>query len=182
MPKLKDYINNNEDFKFSFTSSNSISSVYNGSIDCLISGDNISIKPGFRKITLLKCKVGLVCSCGYYKSVVEYLEPITVVNSKSKEYAWFEWCEKMNLNFENVNHIVLDTLSLALDTVKMGVGVTIAPSFIVNSSIEKNELVAPFGFHDSDCEIYLYVPDHLPLLKDRKLQNVVNHIKIPDNS
>ncbi|MBD2810864.1 LysR family transcriptional regulator [Xenorhabdus sp. Vera] len=178
LPKLYSFFSTDKQFVLNYNSQASFQSIINGEVDFFISGEKISNYNFVDCELLYKDEIGLVCSVEYRTKIFNNdIRDITLLRSQSRYSAWDEWSYLSNIILNVSDEIIFDKLSLALDAVKLNLGVTIAPKFVVENDINKGFLHAPFGFLNCSSGTYLYTRNNLSNDKKIIIDKIINKVK-----
>ncbi|MBD2797268.1 LysR family transcriptional regulator [Xenorhabdus sp. 18] len=153
LPKQKQIMVGYSKYNLKYNTKASIQTLINRDIDIYISREDFSESTDLKRVLLFKDEIGLVCTREYFK---KNINGVTLFHSLSRKTAWDEWCIESHNKPVVSDEISFDKLSLALDAVKLGLGVTVAPSFVVENEMFKGELFSPYGFVECGSGTYLY--------------------------
>ncbi len=85
---------------------------------------------------------------------------LPLLETLSRPQAWPQWCQQQGLNpaelkiaqsFEHLNYM--------LEAALVGLGVAIAPAYLVEEDLRTGRLIAPWGFIETDALLSLWLPD-----------------------
>jgi LysR family glycine cleavage system transcriptional activator len=163
LPKFDSLFNSNRNINIKYNSKASFEDLIKDEIDLFISGEKFIPNNDLNYELIFKDEIGLVCSKNYVKKLINSdSEVITLLHSKSRYSAWVEWCSVSGIKLNISNEIEFDKLSLALDAVKLNLGITVAPRFVVENDIDNGILFAPFDFINCRSGTYLYTRKDMP--------------------
>ncbi|WP_029511052.1 LysR family transcriptional regulator [Marinobacterium stanieri] len=89
----------------------------------------------------------------------DWLLSQSLLETLSRRQAWPEWCEahqldhnrlRMRQSFEHLNYMLEGALA--------GLGVAIAPEYLVEEDLRSGRLVAPWGFVETEARLGLWLP------------------------
>ncbi|MDQ9011297.1 LysR substrate-binding domain-containing protein [Acinetobacter gerneri] len=160
--------------------SNDFKLLENEQIDLQILSLNrqVQLKSDLVKIHLFKDKIGPVLSQEKAHNITQPSDLLTqtLLHTESNKNAWSFWAtqHQVKLN-EAKNQRYFDHLNLMLEASANGLGIAIAPEILVEKQILNGQLVAPFGFTDSDAEFTLCLKQNR--LKNSNLQTFIEWIQ-----
>lgn len=91
---------------------------------------------------------------------LDWLLTQPLLETLSRPQAWPDWCRSMGMDdrrlgmsqsFEHLNYM--------LEAALVGLGVAIAPEYLVEEDLRTGRLVAPWGFTDTRARLGLWLPD-----------------------
>jgi LysR family glycine cleavage system transcriptional activator len=141
------------EFQIAYDSTATIDSLLNNTVDIFLSREIYPSVMGLKEVMLFKDEIGLVTTRNYMD---QHTQGITVCHALSRESAWDEWCITSTHTLSVTDELRFNTLYLALDAVRFGLGVAVAPWFMVETEINQGHLYAPFGFVECGTGTWLY--------------------------
>lgn len=161
-------INNKlENYQLNYNTRATVNSLLNNDIDIFLSRDRYPKVEGLSESLLFKDEIGVVAEPGY---IITPFNGIKICHSLSRKTAWHEWCSVSKKKITIEKELYFETLSLALDAARFGLGITVAPKFIVERDIRRGHLYAPYGFVECATGTWLYY-------RESSSNNVVNFIE-----
>lgn len=166
------------EFQLSYDTTATIDSLLNNSIDIYLSREVYPPVIGLKEVTLFKDEIGMVSARNYLD---RHVEGVTVCHAQSRGSAWNEWCTASGRMLPVIDELYFETLSLALDAARFGLGVVVAPWFVVEPEIRLGNLHSPFGFVECGRGTWLY---HLESSSNDtmhfidKLKYIANELKV----
>lgn len=139
--------------QLAYNSTATINSLLNNTVDIFLSRGIYPSVTGLKEVMLFKDEIGLVATRNHME---QHPKGVTVCHALSRESAWYEWCLSSTHTLSVTDELRFDTLYLALDAVRFGLGVTVAPWFMVETEINQGHLYAPFGFVECGTGTWLY--------------------------
>lgn len=70
----------------------------------------------------------------------------TVIHRREGEAAWKQWSKLSGLTLIRERELTFDLSSLAFEAAERGMGVTLAPKFLIERELRTGSLIAPVGF------------------------------------
>lgn len=141
------------EYQLAYHSTATIDSLLNNRVDIFLSREIYPSTLGLKDVSLFKDEIGLVATRHYMD---RHAQGITVCHALSRESAWDEWCSVSGHTLPVADEQRFETLNLALDAARFGVGVAVAPWFMVEAEIQQGHLHAPFGFVECGTGTWLY--------------------------
>ena len=119
-----------------------------GRIDALITNGQSVWPDGIEAQVLTEDSIGPVHSPKFQNRPGEKsnLDQAPLLHSASRPGAWADWAKAAGVKGRFDHGRVLETLSLAVEAAKAGLGIAIAPHLLVEQEIQDGNLVAPYGF------------------------------------
>lgn len=130
-----------------------------GKVDVLImSGHSSSPVEGAEVIRLVTDRIGPVCSPSWPAppSAPEQMHDLPLLHATSRLNAWSEWADAVGLELDLSGGSVFESLSLSIEAAKGGLGLAIAPEFLVRQEIDNGAMIAPLGFTAVDRGTWIY--------------------------
>lgn len=165
------------EFQLAYHSGVTIDALLNNTVDIFLSGEKYPSGMGVKETMLFKDEIGLIATQSYME---RHSQGITVCHALSRKSAWQEWCTASDQSLSVTDELCFATLQLALDAARFGLGVAVAPWFMVETDIRQGHLHAPFGFVECGTGTWLYYREEaadtiLQFIDGLKL--IVNDIK-----
>ena len=156
------------------TQDTSLESLLNFQIDILITSENnqINQNSSIKSTTLFQDEIALICN-EYTLNKLENNQPVNLINCDSRYNAWDNWLENDGYKADINDYIQIEKLYLAIDAVKAGIGITIAPKCLVEKSIYNGSLHAPYGFVEANTPTKIYTR----LSEGDPYKELIEHIK-----
>ncbi len=94
------------------------------------------------------------------ESTAATLRQLPLLETLSRPQAWPQWCRQQGIDpaglkvaqsFEHLNYM--------LEAALVGLGVAIAPAYLVEEDLRTGRLLAPWGFIETDALLSLWLPD-----------------------
>lgn len=83
-----------------------------------------------------------------------------LLETLSRHQAWPEWCEAHQLDHSQLRvRQSFEHLNYMLEGALAGLGVAIAPEYLVEEDLRSGRLVAPWGFVETEARLGLWLPD-----------------------
>ncbi|PSL13446.1 LysR family transcriptional regulator [Marinobacterium halophilum] len=100
----------------------------------------------------------------------DLLPTLPLLETLSRPQAWPEWCRQQQLE-PNGLHIAqsFEHLNYMLEAALVGLGVAIAPEYLVEEDLRTGRLIAPWGFIETDALLTLWLPDGATDARTRQL-------------
>jgi DNA-binding transcriptional LysR family regulator len=122
---------------------------------------------------LLKERVGPVCHPDY---VTRFrldepadLSGVRLLGTATRPNAWREWSAAIGLASPQLSsQEIYEHFYLQIQAASCGLGVAIAPVYLVEGEIRRGHLVAPFGFVEGPHELNLWIAPHMRNRSDVK--------------
>lgn len=121
---------------------------------------DVAIRP------LLREDIGPICHPDYAARLdlraPEDLARVRILGTATRPAAWGEWLSAIgrpDLAFES--HERYEHFYLLIQAAACGLGVALAPRFLVDDEIRRGHVVAPFGFVRGPHELSLWIAPHL---------------------
>ncbi|MBS0910547.1 LysR family transcriptional regulator [Tatumella sp. JGM118] len=172
------------EYQLVYNTTTTIDSLFNNTTDVYLSRGIPALTEGLKEVMLFRDEIGLVASRNYLE---RHAQGITVCHALSRESAWDEWCRtscQMQM-LPVVDELRFESLSLALDAARFGLGVVVAPWFLAEPEIRQGNLFAPFGFVECGTGTRLYhrddVSDAILQFIDKFQSTVTGLKKAPHN-
>lgn len=162
LPRISVFRRAHPDIEFVFKTDADLNSVAVGALDILFICGVLKQPRPVDEVHVSNEMIGPVCAptaLDKIKSPEDILS-IPLLHESLKLDAWNEWAKATAICLRGSRDIVFDTFSLAIEAAKSGFGAAISSELLVRSSLEKGELVAPFGFTPVNRSIYMFVGDH----------------------
>ncbi|GAA0786522.1 LysR family transcriptional regulator [Marinobacterium sediminicola] len=102
---------------------------------------------------------------------------LPLLETLSRPQAWPQWCHQQNLepaslriaqSFEHLNYM--------LEAALVGLGVAIAPAYLVEEDLRAGRLIAPWGFIETDALLSLWLPQTAQDPRARQLAEWLRHM------
>lgn len=156
------------------TQDTSLESLLDFQVDILITSENnkISNNNSIKSTTLFQDEIGLICN-EYTLNKLENNQPVNLINCYSRNNAWDSWLENSGYRADINDYIQIEKLYLAIDAVKAGIGITIAPKCLVEKNICNGSLHAPYGFVKANTPTKIYTR----LGEGDSYKDLIEHIK-----
>ena len=91
------------------------------------------------------------------------LNNLPLLHTQSREQAWQLWFSAQNLDTGTIRKDQLfEHLSYMLEAALVGLGVAIAPTYLVEEDLRTGRLAAPWGFIETQARLCLWLPPGLP--------------------
>lgn len=121
-----------------------------GSVDLVLSWDRLvsPMKAHPNATTLGDVHIGPVLSPTYGYSIESgSFRFRTRINRRGSEAGWERWSELTDLRIASENQLTFELAGLAYEAAERGMGVALAPKFLVEKELKSGTLVAPAGFY-----------------------------------
>ncbi|MBA4502584.1 LysR family transcriptional regulator [Marinobacterium marinum] len=105
---------------------------------------------------------------------------LPLLETLSRPQAWPQWCRQQKLHprqlsiaqsFEHLNYM--------LEAALVGLGVAIAPAYLVEEDLRTGRLIAPWGFIETDARLSLWLPDRVQDPRARQLADWLQRMLNP---
>lgn len=84
---------------------------------------------------------------------------LPLLETLSRPQAWPEWCRQQGLNTDRLNIAQsFEHLNYMLEAALVGLGVAIAPAYLVEEDLRTGRLIAPWGFIETAAQLSLWLP------------------------
>ena len=116
--------------------------------------------------SLLREDIGPICHPDYAARLglhtPEDLVRARILGTATRPAAWDEWLSAVGRSdLRLANHECYDHFYLLIQAAACGLGMALAPRFLVEDEIRRGHVVAPFGFATGPHELSLWVAPHL---------------------
>lgn len=116
--------------------------------------------------SLLREDIGPICHPDYAAKLglqaPEDLARARILGTATRPAAWNEWlCAVDRPNLSLDSHEIYDHFYLLIQAAACGLGMALAPHFLVEDEIQRGHVVAPFGFVTGPHELSLWIAPHL---------------------
>ncbi|WP_405281139.1 LysR family transcriptional regulator [Cobetia sp. Ld8] len=89
----------------------------------------------------------------------EVLLGLPLLHTRSRPQAWPDWCSRQGLSSEGLDYAQgFEHLNYLLEATLVGLGVGIAPDYLVEEDLRSKRLVAPWGFVETEACLTLTLP------------------------
>ncbi|SDF49751.1 LysR family transcriptional regulator, glycine cleavage system transcriptional activator [Bradyrhizobium brasilense] len=132
-----------------------------GALDVLFIGGRLKSLP-IREVHASNEMIGPVCAPAMLEAIKnpKDIRSISLLHEADRLDAWSEWASAAAICLQGSRKVVFDSFSLVMEAAKSGLGAAISSQILVRSNLEKEELVAPFGFVPVNRSIYMFVNEH----------------------
>lgn len=156
------------------TQDTSLESLLDFQTDILVTSESnkISKNKFIKSTTLFQDEIGLICN-EYTLKKLENNQPVNLINCDSRDNAWDSWLENSDCRVNINDYIQIEKLYLAIDAVKAGIGITIAPKCLVEKNVCNGSLHAPYGFVRANTPTKIYTR----LGEGDHYKDLIEHIK-----
>ncbi|MBV0933733.1 LysR family transcriptional regulator [Marinobacterium weihaiense] len=87
------------------------------------------------------------------------LQRLPLLQTLSRPQAWPEWCDRFGLDSHALQpQQSFDHLNYMLEAALVGLGVAIAPEYLVEEDLRTGRLLAPWGFIETEAQLTLWLP------------------------
>lgn len=84
---------------------------------------------------------------------------LPLLQTLSRPQAWPNWCQQHSLDHHQLQiHQSFEHLNYMLEAALVGLGVAIAPEYLVEEDLRTGRLIAPWGFIETDARLSLWLP------------------------
>lgn len=116
--------------------------------------------------SLLHEDIGPVCHPGYAARLglrsPDDLARARILGTATRPAAWDEWLSAIGRpDLRLASHEYYDHFYLLIQAAACGLGMALAPHFLVKDEIQRGHVVAPFGFVTGPHELSLWIAPHL---------------------
>ncbi|SNY92460.1 DNA-binding transcriptional regulator, LysR family [Cohaesibacter sp. ES.047] len=121
-----------------------------GPVDLVLSWDRLTspIKAHPNATTLGDVHIGPVLSPTFHHTIEPgVLSFKTRINRRGSEKAWEQWTALTGVQVRYENEMSFDLAGLAFEAAERGMGVAMAPKFLIEKELRSGTLVAPAGFY-----------------------------------
>ncbi|ODC02905.1 LysR family transcriptional regulator [Terasakiispira papahanaumokuakeensis] len=95
-------------------------------------------------------------------------EPL--LHTRSRQSAWPQWAQQMGLDATQLHYGEgFEHLNYLLEAALVGLGVAIAPEYLVSAELERGRLIAPWGFVETGAWLSLWQPGSHPAPHNEQL-------------
>ncbi|MDC7830767.1 MULTISPECIES: LysR substrate-binding domain-containing protein [Pseudomonas] len=124
--------------------------------------DSIQPPAGTVPIPLTREWIGVICSPEYQAASgvndVGQLGRERLLATKTRPHAWSDWYAAVaRPPIETLGMEYFEHFYLLIQAAKVGLGMACVPRMLVQSELDKGELVAPFGFAEGPAHLVLWV-------------------------
>ncbi|WP_319531076.1 LysR family transcriptional regulator [uncultured Cohaesibacter sp.] len=126
------------------------SHAFDGPVDLVLSWDRLTspIEAHPNATTLGDVHIGPVLSPTTHHSIDERgFSYKTRINRRGSEKGWDRWSELTGIPIRYENAISFDLAGLAFEAAERGMGVAMAPKFLIEKELKSGTLIAPAGFY-----------------------------------
>lgn len=121
-------------------------------VDVLILSHSETPEPDIDAMLVSEDEIGPLCAPHFASQlrVGEDLSAMPLLHADTRLHAWSEWASKAEVSgrFSSGKHF--ETLTLAIQAARSGLGVLMAPRLLVRRELEEGSLIAPLGFVPTD--------------------------------
>jgi LysR family glycine cleavage system transcriptional activator len=159
LPRVEQFAQERPDLLLQFQTRTTLDALLGGKVDVLIlSGRACSPMAGADVTPLVTERIGPVCSPHWSASptTLEQIPDLPLLHAASRPDAWTEWADAVGLQRDIAGGTMFESLSLSIQAAKGGLGLAIAPEFLVRQEILNGTLIAPIGFSAVDRGTCIY--------------------------
>ncbi|MCP3415695.1 LysR substrate-binding domain-containing protein [Bradyrhizobium brasilense] len=162
LPRIPAFRQLHPDIDFVFETDADPDALTVGVLDVLFVAGLLKRPLPVREVHVSNEMIGPVCAPAALETINSPADILSIplLHEAAWPDAWNEWAGTAEICLHGSRHVVFDTFSLAVEAAKSGLGAAISPQILVRRSLEKGELVAPFGFVPVDRSIYMFVNGH----------------------
>ncbi|WFU54550.1 LysR substrate-binding domain-containing protein [Bradyrhizobium pachyrhizi] len=159
LPRLGAFRQHYQDIDFVFETEADLDALAAGALDVLFVSGLLKRPLPVREVHVANEMIGPVCAPATLKAIKspQDILSIPLLHEANGLDAWSEWASAAAICLQGPRRIVFDTFTLAVEAAKSGLGAAISSQILVQSNLEKGELVAPFGFVPVKRSIYMFV-------------------------
>lgn len=101
---------------------------------------------------------------------------LPLLHTESREQAWPRWFSAQGLDVTQVRRDQsFEHLNYMLEAALVGLGVAIAPAYLVEEDLRAGRLVAPWGFIDTSARLGLWLPPGEP---GREIERLIQWLRL----
>lgn len=159
LPRIERFAQEHPDLQLHFQTRTSMEALLAGKADVLIlSGHARSPVAGANLTSLVTDRIGPVCSPHWPipPTAFEQIRELPLLHATSRLDAWNEWADAVGLEGDIPGGTEFESLSLSIEAAKGGLGLAIAPEFLVRQEIRDGTLIAPLGFSAVERGTWIY--------------------------
>lgn len=162
LPRLGAFRQRYQDIDFVFETEADLDALAVGALDVLFVCGLLKQPLPAHEVHVANEMIGPVCAPATFKAIKspQDILSIPLLHEAVRSDAWSEWAGAAAICLQSSRRVVFDTFPLAVEAAKSGLGVAISSQILVRSSLEKKELMAPFGFVPVNRSIYMFVNGH----------------------
>jgi len=130
-------------------------------VDALILCDHAPNSSAIVGRRLAVDEIGPVCAPDWPMAprAPQDIDTLRLLHAKSRIDAWTEWAKMNDVQVDHQIGQTLDSLSLTLEAARSGLGMALAPKFLVRGDLEEGRLIAPLGFTRVPRSTFLFVSE-----------------------
>nr|WP_300311713.1 LysR family transcriptional regulator [Halomonas sp.] len=96
---------------------------------------------------------------GSWPPAQHVLFELPLLHTRSRPDAWLDWCTQQDMDASRLTQAQgFDHLSYLLEATLVGLGVGIAPDYLVEEDLRSGRLIAPWGFVATEAHLVLALP------------------------
>lgn len=162
LPRIGTFRQLHSNIEFAFETDSNLDALVVGALDVLFVSGVLKRPLPVREVHVSNEMIGPVCAPATLKAIKspKNILSIPLLHESGKLDAWNEWASAAAICLRGSRHVAFDTFSVAVEAAKSGLGAAICSQILVRSNLEKEELVAPFGFVPVNRSIYMFVSEH----------------------
>jgi LysR family glycine cleavage system transcriptional activator len=177
IPRLNDFKRDNPDIELRLN-------VNHGEVDFVRDEISIAIRTSMFRAPqdvvirkLMDERIGPVCHADYAAKLglhsPDDLRRARILSTATRSAAWSEWLRAINRSDLTIyGNEVYDHFYLVIQAAACGLGVALAPQYLVDTEIRNGHLVAPLGFATGPHKLDLWIAPHMRFRQEiRKLSS-----------
>ncbi|QOZ23998.1 LysR substrate-binding domain-containing protein [Bradyrhizobium sp. CCBAU 51753] len=162
LPHIGRFRQLHQDIDFVFETDADLDALAVGALDVLFVSGRLKRPLPVREVHVSNEMIGPVCAPATLETIKSPADILSIplLHEAARLDGWNEWASAAAICLQGSRHVVFDTFCLAVEAAKSGLGAAISSQILVQSNLEKGELVAPFGFVPVNRSIYMFVNEH----------------------
>lgn len=159
LPIIGPFSRQNPSIDLAYHSKVDLQALVRGEVDILLTNELSARQQKVRTVRGFPDRIGPVCSQAFYGGdwKPSDMGRETLIHARSKAHAWREWAKSFGVTVDDSGGIEFETLSLAIEAGRAGLGFAMTPEFLVEKDIDAGWLVAPCGFIEVPRSTFIYI-------------------------
>lgn len=168
LPRIEAFSEKHPDSVLNFQTCTDVAALRSGRVDALIVGELVPSPDDLVGIHLMGDVIGPVCAPGKSSLPQDAKDIPTsmMLHAESRLGAWTEWGTAMGIDVGSRGGRRFETLSLAIQAARGGLGFAISPEILVRDDLGAGRLVAPLGFVAVERATWVYIAQTQAMARD----------------